>query len=88
MMEVKICIGTSCHLNGSYNVIQSIQQLMEKYSLHDKVKLEAYFCMRQCMNKGVAITVDGTNYRVEPENAGAFFLEQIEGLQSGSIKAE
>ncbi|MGF7141784.1 NADH:ubiquinone oxidoreductase subunit E [Anaerotaenia torta] len=83
MMEVKICIGTSCHLNGSYNVIQSIQQLLEEYSLHDMVKLEAYFCMKQCQSKGVSITIDGTNYRVEPENARTFFLEQIKSLKSG-----
>lgn len=82
MVEVKICIGTSCHLNGSYNVVQSIQQLLEKYSLHDKVKLEAYFCMKQCNNKGVSITVNGTNFRVEPENARVFFQEQIQSLLS------
>ncbi len=82
MIDVKICIGTSCHLNGSYNVVQSIQQLLEEYSLHETVKLEAYFCMKQCQNKGVSVTVDGTNYRVEPENARSFFLEQIQSLIS------
>lgn len=77
MVEVKVCIGTSCHLNGSYNVVQGIQQLVEEYSLHDKIDLEAYFCMKQCQNKGVSITVNEEKFRVEPEQVNAFFLEHI-----------
>ena len=77
MIEVNVCIGTSCHLNGSYNVVQNIQQLIEEYSIHDQVNIEAYFCMKQCQNKGVSVTVNGSNHRLEPENVRAFFLEQI-----------
>lgn len=77
MVEVRVCIGTSCHLNGSYNVVQGIQQLVEEYSLHDKIDLEAYFCMKQCQNKGVSITVNEEKFRVEPEHMNAFFLENI-----------
>lgn len=77
MVEVNVCIGTSCHLNGSYNVVQTIQQLIEEYSLHDKINIEAFFCMKQCQRNGVSISVDGVNYRIEPENTRTFFLENI-----------
>ncbi len=77
MVEVRVCIGTSCHLNGSYNVVQGIQQLVEEYGLHDEIDFEAYFCMKECQNKGVSITVEGEKFRVNPEDVNTFFHEQI-----------
>jgi NADH:ubiquinone oxidoreductase subunit E len=77
MVEMSVCIGSSCHLNGSYNVIQSFQQLIEEYSLHEKLEFKAYFCMKQCQNKGVSVTLDGVNYRVDPESARQFFKETV-----------
>ena len=44
MVEVKVCIGTSCHLHGSYNVMMSFKQLIEEYNLHDKINLAGRFC--------------------------------------------
>ncbi len=77
MVTVNVCIGTSCHLNGSYNVVQTFQQQIEEYNLHEKVELNAYFCMKECQNKGVSVSVDNENYRVEPENAMTFFNETV-----------
>ncbi|MDF2942332.1 MAG: hypothetical protein K0S01_1190 [Herbinix sp.] len=77
MVEINVCIGTSCHLNGSYNVVQTFQQLIEEYSLHEKIEFEAKFCMKECQNKGVSVSVDGVAYRIEPENAREFFLSTI-----------
>jgi NADH:ubiquinone oxidoreductase subunit E len=77
MLEVRVCIGTSCHLNGSYNVVQGIQQLLEEHAMHDKVDLEAIFCMKQCECNGVSISVDGENFRIEPEKVSEFFEEKI-----------
>jgi NADH:ubiquinone oxidoreductase subunit E len=77
MVEINVCIGTSCHLNGSYNVVQTFQQLIEDYSLHEAVDFNAYFCMKQCNNKGVSVTVDGESFRIEPENAIGFFKDVI-----------
>lgn len=77
MTELEVCIGTACHLNGSYNVIQTFQQLIEEYSLHEEINLKASFCMKQCQNKGVSISVGAERYQIEPENAGAFFKDII-----------
>ncbi len=73
MVELNVCVGTSCHLNGSYNVVQTFEQLIEEYSLHDEIEFRANFCMKQCQNQGVSVAVDGEDYRVEPEKAGEFF---------------
>ncbi len=77
MITVKICVGTSCHLNGSCNVFSSFQHMIEEYDLHDKVALEASFCMRECAKSGAAVAVNDEKYRVEPEKARSFFKEKV-----------
>lgn len=76
MLEVNICIGSSCHLKGSYNVIQTFQQIIENQGLHDKIELKAQFCMRQCQN-GVSVSIDDSVYSVSPETAKSFFESTV-----------
>ena len=76
MVEVKVCVGSSCHIRGSYNVLQSFQQFIEEQSLHEKVDLKAAFCVKNCQ-AGVSVTVNEKVFSVIPENARAFFKETI-----------
>lgn len=76
MLELNVCIGSSCHLKGSYNVIQVFQQLLEEHSLHDKVEMKAQFCMKQCQN-GVSVAIGDQVYSVSPETAREFFRETV-----------
>ncbi len=57
MVQVSICVGSSCHLKGSYQIIQIFQELIKKYRLEDKVELSASFCLGRC-TKGVSVKVD------------------------------
>jgi len=75
-MEVKVCIGSSCHLKGSRQVVQTFQNLIKTYNLKDKVELAGTFCMGNCQN-GVNVTVDGKIFSVSPETAESFFQEKI-----------
>lgn len=75
-MEVKICIGSSCHIKGSRQIVEVFSSLIEKHKLADKVKLSGTFCMGQCKS-GVCVDVDGVVYSVSPETAEAFFNEHI-----------
>lgn len=72
MVELNVCIGSSCHLKGSYNVIQAFQQLIEDGQLHEKVEMKAQFCMKNCQ-QAVAVSIGGENYSVSPETAKSFF---------------
>jgi len=76
MLELNVCIGSSCHLKGSYNILQTFQQLLEEENLHDKVDLKAQFCMKQCQN-GVSVSIGDTIYSVSPETAREFFREHV-----------
>ena len=38
-MKITICIGSSCHLKGSRQVIERLQQLIAQHGLQEKVEL-------------------------------------------------
>ncbi len=77
MIELSVCIGSSCHLKGSYNVIQTFMQLIEEHSLHDKLDLKSTFCMKRCECAGVGLFIDGEAHHIQPETAKEFFSTVI-----------
>ena len=34
-MNIKVCVGSSCHLKGSYEVIQALKDILKKYDVED-----------------------------------------------------
>ncbi|WP_367925536.1 (2Fe-2S) ferredoxin domain-containing protein [uncultured Ruthenibacterium sp.] len=56
-MNICVCVGSSCHLKGSYDVIQLMKENLEKNNLTDKVNLSAAFCLGKCTH-GVSIKID------------------------------
>ena len=75
-MKIPVCIGSSCHLKGSRQVVQGLQQLIEKNALGDRVELSGTFCMGNCQ-KGVCVTLDGELYSLSPESTEQFFNREI-----------
>lgn len=75
-MKVTICIGSSCHLKGSRQVVERLQSLVNENALTDYVELGGTFCMGKCQ-QGVCVTVDDEFYSVSPETVDAFFKENI-----------
>ena len=57
-MNIKVCVGSSCHLKGSYDVIESFKEILKKYDVEDLITLQASFCMNACL-KGVSVKADG-----------------------------
>jgi NADH:ubiquinone oxidoreductase subunit E len=56
-MNIYVCVGSSCHLKGSYKIINLMKENIAKNSLEDKVNLSAAFCLGKCTN-GVSIKID------------------------------
>ena len=75
-MKVTICIGSSCHLKGSRNIIERLQGLVNEHSLQNEVELCGAFCMKNCVN-GVSVSIDDTIYSVKPETVDEFFNMEI-----------
>lgn len=75
-MKVIICIGSSCHLKGSRQIVERLQALVQEKGLEDKVELGGTFCMGDCVN-GVNVTVDGVKHSVSPETVDEFFEKEV-----------
>ena len=75
-MKVTVCIGSSCHIKGSRQVVEQLQQLIAENGLGDKVELGGTFCMGECQ-KGVCVTVDAEFHSVSPETVAEFFNDNV-----------
>lgn len=80
-MDVVVCIGSSCHLKGSRDVIQILERNIALNGLKDQVNLKGSFCMGRCQ-EGVSITVDGKYFSVSPATTEEFFNREILGRMS------
>lgn len=56
-MIIQICIGSACHLKGSYEVIEKLQELISRDKAEDKIIIKAAFCLGHC-TEAVSIKVD------------------------------
>ena len=56
-MNIYVCVGSSCHLKGSYQIIELMKKALEDNGLTDQVNLSAAFCLGKCTH-GVSIKVD------------------------------
>lgn len=76
-LEVTICIGSSCHLRGSRDVIQVLEKLVSAHGLSEQVELKGSFCMGECTRGGVCVSVDGQTFSLTPADVPAFFKTEI-----------
>ena len=77
-MKITVCIGSSCHIKGSRQVVEQLQYLIAENKLGDKVELGGTFCMGKCQ-QGVCVTVDNEFYSVTPETVEEFFNNNVKG---------
>ncbi len=75
-MKITVCIGSSCHIKGSRQVVERLQELIAEKDLKDQVELAGTFCMGKCQ-QGVCVTVDDVFFSVAPETVDAFFEENV-----------
>ena len=75
-MKVTVCIGSSCHIKGSRQVVEQLQYLIAENKIGDRVELGGTFCMGKCQ-QGVCVTVDNDFYSVTPETVEEFFTKNI-----------
>ncbi|MBQ2366744.1 MAG: (2Fe-2S) ferredoxin domain-containing protein [Bacteroidaceae bacterium] len=76
MLKVTVCIGSSCHIKGSRQVVEQLQNLIAANDLGEKVELGGTFCMGMCQ-QGVCVTVEGTVHSVSPDTVEEFFKNEV-----------
>lgn len=78
MVIVQVCVGSSCHLKGSPEIVELLQKAVEEHHLEDKVTLAGSFCIGKCNRVGVTIQVnDDVHVGITKENFKEFFNENI-----------
>ena len=77
-MKITVCIGSSCHIKGSRQVVEQLQYLIAENNLGDKVELGGTFCMGECQ-KGVCVTINDEFFSVTPDTVNEFFEKNVKG---------
>jgi NADH-quinone oxidoreductase subunit G len=76
-MNIYICVGSSCHLKGSYDIIQLFKEEISRYHLEEKLNLSAAFCLGRCTD-GVTVKINNDVIcGVSKENFPDFFNRNI-----------
>ena len=76
MLKITVCIGSSCHIKGSRQVVEKLQGLIAEKNLGESVELGGTFCMGKCQ-QGVCVTVNDTFHSVTPESVAEFFNNEV-----------
>lgn len=87
-MIIQICVGSSCHLKGSQQIVEMFQEAVEKYKLDTDITLAGSFCTGRCNREGVSVTIDDEVFTgLTAEKFPAFFEEKVLGKlkQEGAL---
>ena len=78
MLIVQICVGSSCHLKGSQEIVELLEAAIAEHHIEDDVVLTGSFCIGKCNRVGVTVQVnDDVHVGVTKENFREFFKENI-----------
>ncbi len=78
MLFVQICVGSSCHLKGSAEIVSLFERAVEEHHLEDEVVLSGSFCIGKCNRVGVTVQIDDdVHVGVTTENFREFFRKNV-----------
>lgn len=77
-MKITVCIGSSCHIKGSRQVVKQLQYLINENNLSDEVEFGGTFCTGKCNRLGVTVQVDDEIHTgITCENVKEFFNDKV-----------
>ena len=77
-MIIQVCVGSSCHLKGSPEIVELLQKAVTEYHLENEVTLVGSFCIGKCNRIGVTVQIDDDiHVGVTKENFKEFFTNNI-----------
>ncbi len=77
-MIIQICVGSSCHIKGSAEIVELFEKAIEEHSLQDEITLAGSFCIGKCNRIGVTVQIDDDIHTgVTREDFKEFFNENV-----------
>lgn len=76
MTDLKICVGSACHLKGSCDVIEIFKYCVNNRNVMDKIEIKAAFCLGHC-TEAVSVCFRDKIYSVNSDTAETFFDEVV-----------
>ena len=81
MVIVQVCVGSSCHLKGSAEIVELLERAVEEHGIQEDVVLTGSFCIGKCNRVGVTVQVnDDVHVGITVENFSDFFRNNILSL--------
>lgn len=77
LLTIQVCVGSACHLKGSYNVINKLIETIKNNGLEDRITVKAAFCIGQC-TKAVSVRVNNKTYSLTEERVEEFLQDILE----------
>ncbi len=81
MVNITVCVGSSCHMKGSHHAIDRLGELIKEHHMEDAVELKASFCMHRCRGN-IGMTIDDriiTDFT--KDNVDEVFLREMYGSE-------
>lgn len=75
-MKIEICVGSSCHVRGSYEVVKNVEAFVKDQGLEQDIELKGCFCMGRC-TEGVSMKVDGAVLQVSEDTVVELLSEKL-----------
>ena len=77
-MTIQVCVGSSCHIKGSPEIVELFQKSIAENNLENEITLVGSFCIGKCNRVGVTVQVDDNIVTgVTRENFKEIFNENV-----------
>lgn len=78
-MDLIVCVGDHCHLNGSEVVVRRFQELIRDTGLAQQVTLKGSFCLGDCSPRDeVAVRLGDRVFHTRYQDAETCFRQEIQ----------
>ena len=76
-LQVKVCVGSSCHIRGGTGTLKALEMLITNSGLSDHVELSADLCLDNCMEAPNVVVAGKVYGGITPDRVEIFFRETI-----------
>jgi NADH:ubiquinone oxidoreductase subunit E len=77
LLTITVCVGSSCHVRGARDIIETFYKLIQEHGLAEQIVLQGCFCMDRC-SEAVNIKFDDEHVRASSvEEATDLFYQKV-----------